>query len=94
MFFWAGGNLKRFFENFGFHRVLAMQALQFLNLVCRRDISACRIELFVCSKVGPKKDKIVQLLIYAIVLSFSAKTLASLNKEKSEPIPFQATCDR
>ncbi|CUX65479.1 hypothetical protein AGR4C_pa50028 [Agrobacterium tumefaciens str. Kerr 14] len=33
MFFWAGGNLKRFFENFGFHRVLAMQALQFLNLV-------------------------------------------------------------
>ena len=40
--FWAGGDLKRFLEDFAFHRLLAEEALQLLHLVLKRPVFGCR----------------------------------------------------
>jgi hypothetical protein len=37
-FFGAGGDLKRFFEDFAFHRLLAKQTLQLFDLVLQGSI--------------------------------------------------------
>ncbi|MGZ2409233.1 hypothetical protein [Rhizobium ruizarguesonis] len=39
VFFRPAANLKRFLENFAFHRLLTKQALQLLNLVLKRGMS-------------------------------------------------------
>ncbi|OWK24226.1 hypothetical protein AJ87_23585 [Rhizobium yanglingense] len=46
MFFWADSDFKGFLENFAFHRLLAEQALQFLDLVLKGAILGSRNDLF------------------------------------------------
>ncbi len=46
MFFWAGGDLKRLFENLAFHRLLAKQTLQFFDLVLEEAILGRRDDIF------------------------------------------------
>jgi hypothetical protein len=49
MFFWAGGDLKRLFENLAFHRLLAEQALQLFDLVLKGTIFGRRNDIFLGS---------------------------------------------
>lgn len=52
--FWAGGDLKRFLEDFAFHRLLAQQALQFLDLVLKGSIFGCRNDVFLRCGCGER----------------------------------------
>jgi hypothetical protein len=48
--FWAGGNLKRLFENLALHRLLAEQALQFFDLVLKGSVIGSRNDILLGSR--------------------------------------------
>ena len=50
MFFWAGSDLKRLFENLAFHRLLAKQTLQLFDLVLKGAIFGRRDNILLRSR--------------------------------------------